>query len=103
MKNFINFIREQGVIGLAVGFIMGGAVSKLVASLVGDIVNPLLGILLGAAGNLKDASIMVGNARIAWGNFLGTLIDFMTISVVVYMMVRILGLDRLDRKEPSKK
>jgi len=37
MKGFLDFIREQGVVGLAVGFILGGAVSKLVASLVADI------------------------------------------------------------------
>ncbi|MBN1168519.1 MscL family protein [Candidatus Woesebacteria bacterium] len=33
MKGFMNFIREQGVVGLAVGFILGGAVSKVVSSL----------------------------------------------------------------------
>ncbi len=41
ITSFLNFIREQGVVGLAVGFILGGAVSQLVASLINDIVNPL--------------------------------------------------------------
>ena len=44
MKGFIDFIREQGVIGLAIAVILGGAVNKLVASLVGDIIQPLIGI-----------------------------------------------------------
>ena len=52
MRVFMDFIREQGVVGLAVGFILGGAVSKVVSSLVEDIINPILGILLGAAGKL---------------------------------------------------
>jgi large conductance mechanosensitive channel len=43
MKGFLNFIREQGVVGLAVGFILGGSVSKVVTSLVTDIINPVLG------------------------------------------------------------
>ncbi|KKU45245.1 MAG: Large-conductance mechanosensitive channel-like protein [Microgenomates group bacterium GW2011_GWB1_46_7] len=56
MKGFLSFIREQGVMGLAVGFILGGAISKVVSSLVTDIVNPLVGILLGFTANLQDAS-----------------------------------------------
>ena len=38
MKGFINFIREQGVVGLAVGFILGGAISKVVSAIVNDLV-----------------------------------------------------------------
>jgi len=63
MKGFMDFIREQGVVGLAVGFILGGAVSKLVASLVTDIINPIIGIALGVVGGLKDAYIQAGPAR----------------------------------------
>ena len=42
MKGFIAFIREQGVVGLAVGFILGGAIAKMVTSLVNDMINPLI-------------------------------------------------------------
>jgi large-conductance mechanosensitive channel len=42
MKNFIDFIREQGIVGLAAGFILGGAVSKAVSALVTDVINPIL-------------------------------------------------------------
>lgn len=38
MKGFIEFIREKGVVGLAVGFILGGAVAKVVAALVTDLI-----------------------------------------------------------------
>ena len=41
MHGFMDFIRTQGVVGLAVGFILGGAVSKVVAALVTDVINPL--------------------------------------------------------------
>lgn len=64
MKGFVEFIKSQGVIGLAIGFILGGAVSRVVSSLVSDIINPLLGIVLGAAGNLSEAHIQVGEAKI---------------------------------------
>ncbi|MBI5044616.1 MAG: MscL family protein [Candidatus Levybacteria bacterium] len=99
MKGFIEFIREQGVIGLAVGFILGGAVSKVVASLVTDIINPLLGVVLGFAGNLDDAYIKLGSSKIMWGSFISTTIDFLVIALVVYFGVRLLRLDRLYKKK----
>ena len=60
MQSFINFIREQGVMGLAIGFILGGAVSKVVASFVEDIINPIIGIVLGATGALDEAVFKIG-------------------------------------------
>jgi large conductance mechanosensitive channel len=98
MQGFIEFIRKQGVIGLAVGFILGGAVSKLVSALVGDIINPLLGIILGKI-NLVSAAITVGSAKIMWGDFVGVLIDFLVIALVVYFGVKLLKLDKLDKKD----
>ncbi|MEI6296725.1 MAG: MscL family protein [bacterium] len=99
MTNFFDFIREQGVIGLAVGFILGGAVSKVVTALITDIINPVLGIALGIAGNLKAATIEIGSAQIMYGDFISVLIDFTVIALVVYVGVKIIGLDKLDKKK----
>lgn len=99
MKGFIDFIREQGVVGLAVGFILGGAVSNLVKSLVNDLINPILSVILGAAGNLKDASLKVGPIEILYGNFLANFIDFAVIALVVYYGIKGLGLEKLDKKK----
>jgi large conductance mechanosensitive channel len=99
MRGFVDFIREQGVVGLAVGFILGGAVSKLVASLVADIINPFLGLVLGAAGNLNDAYLIIGSAKVMFGSFVATVIDFLVVALVVYYGVKLLKLDRLDKKK----
>ncbi len=99
MKGFLNFIREQGVVGLAVGFLLGGAVSKLVAALITDIINPLLGLLLGFAGNFRDAYVTLGSAKLMWGNFVSTLIDLLVVAAIVYYGIRGIGLDRLDKKK----
>lgn len=98
MKGFVDFIREQGVVGLAVGFILGGAVSKVVTSLVNDVINPVLGIILGAA-DLSGMKLVVGPAELMYGNFLTALIDFAVIAGVVYFGVKQLGLDKLDKKK----
>lgn len=99
MKGFINFIREQGVVGLAVGFILGGAVSKVVSALVTDIINPILGAILGSANGLKYASFNIGSAEILYGDLIGVIVDFLVIALVVYYGVKMLGLDKIDRKK----
>jgi large conductance mechanosensitive channel len=99
MKGFMEFVREQGVVGLAVGFILGGAVAKLVSALVNDIINPLLGTVLGATKGLTTAYLQVGSAKVMYGDFLNVLIDFMVVALVVYFGVKSLGLDKLDRKK----
>jgi len=99
IKGFMEFVRERGVVGLAVGFILGAAVSKVVASLVKDIINPILGIVLGATGNLSSYYLKIGSVKILWGNFLSVLIDFIVIALVVYFGVKGLGLDKLDKKK----
>jgi large conductance mechanosensitive channel len=99
MKGFLGFIREQGVVGLAVGFILGGSVSKVVTALVADVINPLMGILLGFAGNLSAMNFKIGSAIIKWGDFVSVLIDFIIIAAIVYFGVKKLGLDKLDKKK----
>ncbi len=99
MKDFINFIREQGVIGLAIGFILGGAVSEVVKSFINDIVNPILGLLLGSVDGLKSLSVSLFGADLLLGNFVAILINFIIIAAVVYYGFKGLGLDKLDTKK----
>jgi large conductance mechanosensitive channel len=96
---FMNFIREQKVVSLAVGFILGGAVTKLVNSLVQDMINPILGIFLGAAGDLNSLSINIGSASVMYGKFIANIIDFAIIAWVVYTGVKVLKFDRIDKKQ----
>jgi large conductance mechanosensitive channel len=99
MKGFIEFVREQGVVGLAVGFLLGGAVSKVVTALVTDIINPLLGAILGSTAGLKEAYFSIGSAKILYGDLLSVTIDFLVVALVVYYGVKMLKLDRLDKKK----
>lgn len=99
MKGFLNFIREQGVVGLAVGFLLGGAVSKFVTAFITDMINPILGVILGLAGSFKDAYFAIGTVKFMYGDFISSLIDFLVVAFVVYFGVKLLRLDRLDKKK----
>ena len=76
LQGFRDFIKNQGVFGLAVGFILGGAVSKFVSSLVTDIIYPILNGLLGGVDDLTTQVFYVGGSAVKYGSFLNTGIDF---------------------------
>lgn len=99
MRGFANFIRDQGVVGLAVGFILGGAVSKVVSALVTDIINPIVGALIGAVGNIKSAYFSIGSAEILYGDLISVAIDFIIIALVVYFGIKVFHLDKIDNKK----
>lgn len=110
LQGFVNFIREQGVVGFGVGLILGLASKSLVDSFVFNFVNPIVGVVLG--GNtlatkfacLKSTSTGVCTSKIGWGQFVTDLISFFIIAGVVYFVVKGLKLDKLDKpKETGKK
>jgi large conductance mechanosensitive channel len=90
---FLDFVRERGVMGLAIGFVLGSAVQKVVTAFVNDIVNPFVGILLGRADGIKTFAI--GNFLI--GDFIAVLIDFLILAFIIYLVFRLLGLEKLDK------
>lgn len=109
MKGFIEFIRQQGVVGLAVGFILGAAVSSLVNSLVTNLINPLIGVALGRV-NLTDKAWHLSNGKdliannaddlvVRYGAVISTFIDLIIIAAVVYFSVKMLKLDQLDKQK----
>jgi large conductance mechanosensitive channel len=86
------------VVGLAIGFILGGSIRSVVDSIVNDLINPFLGLLLGKV-DFSQAVWEIGSAQVAWGNFIATLINFTIVASVVYFGVKGLGLEKLDKKK----
>lgn len=105
LKGFVDFIRTQGVVGLAVGLVLGGAVSILVKSLVDNVVMPPLGLVLGSAEGLKGLVWTIGTTSsgqvvaLRYGIFLNDFINFIVIAMVVYFIVKLLRFDQLDKKK----
>lgn len=97
ISGFIDFIRERGVIGLAIGFVLGGAVQKTVTAFVADIVNPFIGLFTGRAESFT--TFFVG--PFAVGDFLSALIDFLILAAIVYFLFRALGLHKLDKPKEN--
>ncbi len=101
INGFIEFIRKQGVIGLAIGFMLGGALSKLTSALVSDVINPLIAMLINT-GDLRLKSATIGKSAILWGDLVATTIDFIVIASVIYFGFKALRLDRMDLPKDDK-
>ena len=94
---FVGFLRERGVAGFAIGFIFGGAAQIFVKSLMDDIINPLVSLFLGPVGRLSDYT--VGVLRI--GSFFSALVNFLILCFVMYLIFKVLHLEKLDKPKES--
>ncbi len=100
-EDFKKFAMRGNVVDMAVGVIIGGAFGKIVSSLVSDIVMPPMGLILGKIdfSNLfislngteyatLDAAKKAGAPVFAYGSFINSVIDFLILAFVVFMMIR---------------
>jgi large conductance mechanosensitive channel len=101
LAEFRKFIMKGNVLDLAVAVIIGGAFGSIVTSLVNDIIMPPIGMLLGRI-NFKDLFINLsgtdyasladaqaaGAATINYGNFINTIVNFLIVAFVIFLIVR---------------
>ena len=99
IKEFKEFISRGNVVDMAVGVIIGGAFGKIVSSLVNDILMPLIGVLLGGL-DFSSLSIKIGDASLKYGSFIQTIIDFLIISISIFVMIKLF--ERFKKKEEPK-
>ena len=98
VKEFREFAVKGNVVDLAVGVIIGAAFGKIVASLVGDVVMPLVGTLMGGI-DFSNLAVTIGSAKIAYGKFIQTCVDFVIVAWVIFLAVKVIN--RLKREEPA--
>ena len=87
LKEFREFAMRGNVMDLAIAVIIGGAFGKIITSLVNDILMPLIGLVLGGV-NFSELAFTVGNAVVKWGAFVQSVIDFVIVAFVIFMLVR---------------
>jgi large conductance mechanosensitive channel len=102
LKEFRAFILRGNVLDLAVAVVIGASFGKIVTSLVSDIIMPPIGLVLGKVdfGNLyinlsgtpypslADAQA-AGAATLNYGAFINTVVDFVLVAAVIFMLIRV--------------
>lgn len=99
---FMNFIREQGVVGLAVGLAIGTAAGASVKVIVDNFINPLVALITqGVDLGALEWTVEVGNGKavFGWGAILSSLITLVATALVIYLIIHMAKLDRLDKKK----
>ena len=97
IREFKEFLVKQNALALAVAVILGAAIGKVVSSLVDNVINPILGMAL-PGGSWREARIVLSSATdangkvvenaIAYGQLLGAVVDFLIISLVVFLIIK---------------
>lgn len=99
LKEFKEFIQRGNVIDLAVGVIIGGAFTNIVNSLVQNLINPLLGLFIGRI-DLSNLVLKAGGATFRYGAFVNTIINFLIIAFVVFLLVK--AVNKVTRTHEQK-
>jgi len=106
LQEFKAFIARGNAMDMAVGIIIGAAFTAIVTSIVDDLINPLLGIFVGGL-DFSAVSFGLGDAQFMIGNFVNTVIKFLIVAFVVFMLVRVVNkfarLTRRERAEAAQK
>ncbi len=96
LKEFKEFITRGNVLDLAVGVIIGSAFTAIVNSLVTNLINPLIGIFMGGI-DFSDWVFKVGGATFRFGSFINSIISFLIIAFIVFLIVK--GVNKLYPKK----
>ncbi len=109
LKDFKEFIMRGNVVDMAVGVIIGGAFGKIVTALVEDVIMPPIGLLTSGVDfshmNLvlkadNPATKVDEMVAIQYGAFLNTVIQFMIVAWVVFLLVK--GVNTLRRAQAAE-
>jgi large conductance mechanosensitive channel len=107
LKEFKDFAMKGNLVDIAVAFVMGAAFNKVVSSFTGGIVSPLVGLIFKTdfkdlkyvvnEGVANEAGEITGEVAILYGDFLTSLIDFIIVAFVMFMVIK--GINKMKRKE----
>jgi large conductance mechanosensitive channel len=89
ISEFKEFLTDYKVVGLAVAFIMGVAVTALVKSLVDNIIMPFVAVIL-PNGDWQASVFELGPVKLLLGAFAGALLNFIIIAFVIFMIAKLI-------------
>ena len=89
VKEFVSFLKEYGVVGLAIAVIIGGKLNEFVSSLVNDLLMPLIFQPALQTANVDDIKKLSYNG-ILYGKVIGSAIDFIIVAFVVFLIAKLI-------------
>jgi large conductance mechanosensitive channel len=99
LQDLRKFLLRGNVIDLAVAVIIGIAFGAVVLSLVNDVIMPVIGAIFGEQ-NFDDLTFKVGDGVVRYGEFITAVVNFVTIGIVLFLIVRMV--EQFFRREEKK-
>jgi large conductance mechanosensitive channel len=87
LKEFMTFLKQYGVIGLAIAVIIGGKLNALVGATVNGILMPIIAFFI-PGGAWRTATLDVGPIQFLLGPFIGAAIDFIIVAWIVFLFAK---------------
>lgn len=101
LKGFKDFILKGNVVDMAVGVVIGVAFGGVVTAMVKDLITPLIGAI-GGITNFSGIFFTVNHSKFMVGDFINSLISFLTIAAVIYFAV-VMPMNKIMEKMKSGK
>lgn len=105
VSGFVGFLRENAVVGLAVGFAIATQAQALIKQLLDSFINPLYALFFeGGKLSAKTTTLQLNGreSSIAWGQFAYTLLNFLFVLAAIYAIIKIFNLDKLSKPKDKK-
>jgi large conductance mechanosensitive channel len=108
LTDFFDFVRQQGVVGLAIGLAIGTAAGATVKQIVDGLINPIVGFIIGGIDLTQLTWVVIkpgvngkGGLTFGWGAILSSIITLLATAFVIYWIIHVSKLDKLDKKKDA--
>lgn len=98
LKEFKEFAMKGNIVDLAVAVVIGGAFGKIVTAFNDAIISPIIALIMGKGG-MSELVITAGTTVFPIGLFIQSVIDFVLIAMVLFLMIK--ALNKLKKKEEA--
>jgi large-conductance mechanosensitive channel len=100
-SGFVGFVREHAIVGLAVGFIIGQQAQGIIKQLVTSFIDPAFQLFFGQQLSTRTFTLHFGqrHANFGWGGMVYVLLNLVFVLAVIYFLLKVFKLDKLDKKK----
>lgn len=99
VSGFLNFLRENAIVGLAIGFVVGQQAQGVIKQLITSFIDPSFQLIFGKKLSERTFTLHFGEhyAEFGWGGMVYVLLNLIFVLATIYILIKVLKLDKLDK------
>ena len=102
-SGFTEFIREQGVVGVGIGLVLGIQVKAVVDTVMASLVNPITELFLPGrlSSQVSELNFRGEKVSVGWGAVVYSVLTFLIVAFIIYLAYKLLRLDKFAKKKDA--